>query len=890
MIQIAVQLGILLGTTIYQRYRSDRDQKKALAEQNKRLPGVDQFQFPIVSESDPVPVLFGTHWLRSPNVLWYGFMRQRQNQGDPEAGVARYDGVVLLSYCMGPIDSIQRITSGGSLIDDTEHDLTGGPVRFALNRYDIWGEPQRGGQGGLNGYWTLMPGLPDQPIANLFTQTLTDSSGTPRPEFRDENGDPIMPAFRGLFTVLLGDYLPPGVTPQITAIVDRDGRLSVLPWDSIDRFYFGSNPTLQPIEMLAQRLLSRGYGASQWYPATVAINITEMNPAHIIHELLSDPVYGYGIKSTDLDDELDVGGTFERAANSCAGDTLGLSFVWGQQQSRYETIREVLRHMGAFLVRNPKTGKYELRILRDDYDVATLPVLGPGQIQSVTRYARPDMSVLPTILEAKYIDRETNSERVVKQDDQAGLLTRGEIREEVYYQMAARGDIAARLASNHMIEASAPLAVVELSIPYCEACDFLPGDVFVWQWPDYGIESMVLRVISVTRGMVEDGNVRVRCREDAYAWRDTVYSSPPISTWIDPITPPQNAVAGALELPLGLWLAGARVSMPFARVDDFANETRSVAGVAAIQPTEAHVGYELWTEGLSSLPRLADDQAQWSALVRIDGELRPTSFGIGGVAANKVLSLKNNSTIPIVGQIIAFGIGSGGKQPQEFVYVTAVFEESGVKKITVERALFDTDELYASVTNPVGVTDPVGVIMGYLWDIDEPLQMANRNYSIDIPRPFTGLDNTSNTRVLTTTGRGTLAFADATQRQVVLEGRPNMPIAPYIALISDTGASTLIAWRHRNRLEDRLVFANQSVPAEPGVEYELKIYEVAPVPTLLRTVSGLTGSDNGYAYTYADENADRGGAGPADIMRFEMRAIRDGKDSYFLRSKLYSRV
>jgi hypothetical protein len=882
MIDVAIKLAIAAGWLIYERSRNKREEKKSLAEANKRLPGVDQFEFPVATESDPVPVLFGTQWLRSPNVLWYGFLKRRQQQGDAANLRARYDAVALLSYCAGPVDNVIAIASDGVILDDTVRDLTSGPV-------DLFVEIDSSSEGGgMAGPISLLPGLPAQDIPDLFSETLTDDDGNPYPDFKDINGDPIMPAFRGLFTVLMGAYVDPGDTPEF---LHRLGlNLVYGQADSVERFYFGTQPTFRTIEVLAQRMHLRGYGAAQWYDVAVDISATEMNPAHIIHELLTDPVYGYGIDSSAMDDTINAPvSTFQTAANRLITDELGLSFVYGQQQSRLETIKEVLRHISAFLVRNPRTGKYELRLLRDDYDVSTLPVLGPSIIQGVLRYTRPDITTLPTMVEAIYLDRKTNTERVVRQDDQAGLLTRGEIREEVYYQMAATKAVATRIATNYMLEASAPLALVELSIPYCAACDLLPGDVFVWQWPDYGIQSMVLRVLSVARGMVEDGNVRVRCVEDAYAWRETVYDGPDDSEWIDPVTPALDAPAGALELPLGLWLAGARQTMPFVAVSDFASSEKGVAAVLPFRPNSNHTSYELWSEGLSSLPRLADADADWSARVRVDGTLSPTSFGVGGAAATVKVALKSDSAVPAPGVIVGFGIGTGGKAVQEFVYVTDVYEESGDIQMEFERALFDTDEVVDSIGNPVGITDPVGVIFGYLWDISEPLQMAQRTYAMDVPRPSTGLDNVSNTRVLTSTGRGTLAFADATQREVTIEGRALMPIAPYIYDIDEASSQVTVSWRHRNRLVDQLVFTSDGVTAEAGVTYELRIYEMSPTPQLLRTVTALDGTDDDYVYTNANESADRG-SGLADVLRFELKAIRGGAESYFLRSKLYSRV
>jgi alpha-tubulin suppressor-like RCC1 family protein len=887
MISWVIWAGIAIGSAIYDRQKSNREKNKSLAEANKRLPGVDQIQFPIVTESDPIPVLFGTHWLRSPNVLWYGFVDTRQNNQDRENNVIRYRGCMLVSYCSGPVDYVLKINGDGTPVFTSPYfpiidnwiDLTSGPVDFDVEAPNLWGDPYNGGGGGLAGRMTFLPGLPNQTTPQLFTEPIYRGvypigEGPFYQPFDDENGHPYMPAYRGLFTVLLGQYVP------FDDLVVGDS--------SAVTFELGTSPVFRPIEIMAQRMYQRGFGLPQWYSQAVEIIGIEMNPAHIIHELLTDTVYGYGIGPDEIDDTINAPvSTFQNSANQLLIDSLGLSFVWGQQQSRIDVIKEILRHISAFLVRNPKTGKYELRLLRDDYNAANLPVFGPAQIEQVIRYTRPDASLLPTILEAKYMDRDTNIERVVRQDDQAGLLTRGEIREEVYYQLVARGEVAARIATNHMLELSAPLAVVELSIPYAFGSDLLPGDVFVWNWPDYGVEQMVLRVLSVTRGMLEDGNVRVSCREDAYAWRDTVYSEPPASQWVDPVLQPLPALSLGIELPLLLWVAAARDNSPWARIDDFANDNRGVASLFARPQNVAHVGYELYSEGLSNLPRLVDSGATWSGRVEIDGVFRPTSFGVDAEQATTLARLKFESVVPDVGDIVLLTSGSG-KQPQEFVYIVARNFVSGAWELQIERALFDTDELFNTGSVDGSTVDPVGAVVGRLRDIDDPIQI-DRKYSVDVPKDVVASGGESLLRALTYTGSGVLPFEDAIQVAVPIEGRPFKPIPPYIFNITEIETGTLILWRTRNRRRDRLVFTNEGVSVEADVTYTVRIFEVEPTPQLLHTETNIAGTAPGYLYTFVDEDKDRGG-GLADVLRIEIDADRDGVMSYYTYKRIYKRA
>jgi len=875
----------------FKYYIARREEQKAKAERQASLPGLDSVEYPVVTEAMPVPVLFGTARLKGANVLWSGFFKRRQNDdADRDAGVTRWDGVMLLGFCVGPVDNVRGIQWDDVEIDNTVRDMSGGVVEFTQDDYEIWGNPRTGGGGGVNGRYTFMPGYPDQDTHPLFTETIRGRIGEDE-SFRDDEGKQYMPAYRGLLTCMLGGYDVTFQDLETRDISDQPTTINL--FTNITYFYFGARPQLKPMSITAQRMLVRGFGDPQWYVDTAAVGTNEMNPAHIIHELLSDPVIGGNIDPQYIDDELDgiTASTFQQAANTLLGnDGLGLSFVWSQNQNRIEVIQEVLRHINGVLIRNPATGLYELRLFRDNYSVEFLPVLGESQIVSVDRYTKPAPSALPTILDVKYIDRVTAKERIANAYDQAGLMTRGEIREEVTYQMAATPEIASRLATRDMLEISAPLAVVEIVAPAIVAEQFLPGDLFVWQWPQYGIESMVLRVGSVERGGIDDSDVRLRCIEDSFAWRETVYSSPPDSEWTDPVTEPLNALAVRFEAPLLLWLAAARDRFPFARMEDFASDYRGVAAIAPFRPNDAHTSYELWTNAFSGLPRMADNGGGWSETVGIIGQMNFTAFTRFQVLPpTTTLTIDPTKAWPQEGALLLFG-GGQSKVSQEIMLVTNAYIDGEDYKIDVERALMDTVEFFVgSIDFPLPPVNPTCTVIGKLIAGDETVQVR-RMFGLDVPRPITAGQNFSELRVLTNTGRGQLEYADADVQQTNIEGRPFLPIPPYIYEIREELNSVVVSWHHRNRLVDRIVYTdNATIQAEPGVTYTLTIRELLPIARPLRTVEFLTGDDDSYVYTEEDEQDDRGELALATSLVFQIEAHRDGVNSYFKRTKIYGR-
>lgn len=49
---------------------------------DQRPTGVDDINFPTASAGKDIPVVFGSRWVNSPNVVWYGDVRTRPIRTD----------------------------------------------------------------------------------------------------------------------------------------------------------------------------------------------------------------------------------------------------------------------------------------------------------------------------------------------------------------------------------------------------------------------------------------------------------------------------------------------------------------------------------------------------------------------------------------------------------------------------------------------------------------------------------------------------------------------------------------------------------------------------------------------------------------------------------------
>ena len=124
-----------------------------------------------------------------------------------------------------------------------------------------------------------------------------------------------------------------------------------------------------------------------------------MNPAHIIRECLTDKEWGMGYAATDIDDD-----AFRAAADILYVEQMGISVLWQRENTIEAFVQDIVRHIDAALYVDRRTGKFVLKLIRDDYDPNALITLGPDQIERVENYKRPAFGDLVNSVTTIYDD------------------------------------------------------------------------------------------------------------------------------------------------------------------------------------------------------------------------------------------------------------------------------------------------------------------------------------------------------------------------------------------------------------------------------------------------------------------------------------------------------
>jgi len=125
----------------------------------------------------------------------------------------------------------------------------------------------------------------------------------------------------------------------------------------------------------------------------------DMNPAHIIRECLTDKEWGMGYSTEDIDEE-----SFTIAADVLFSEELGISILWDRETTIEAFIKEITRHVDAALYVDRRTGKFKIKLIRDDYSASDLITLDPTNIERVENYRRPSFGELVNTVTVLYME------------------------------------------------------------------------------------------------------------------------------------------------------------------------------------------------------------------------------------------------------------------------------------------------------------------------------------------------------------------------------------------------------------------------------------------------------------------------------------------------------
>lgn len=484
-----------------------------------RAAALDDFDVPVAEEDRPIPVLFGTWRITGANVLWYGDLMvskiTKSSLFSTQTIGFKYHLGMHMGFCHGPVDEVSRIEWGDKLAWEgsvTEND------EIFIDNAGLFGGAKR--EGGLLVNLAVCMGAADQAVD---------------PYLHSKQPGPT-PAYRGTFCIISKRFIAEKTGAGLRGLLRK-----------VFVGYVGTTPYVKAVAVTATRILA-GWKTDVWYPekAIVTTSVgTGMNPMHIIYQCLSDPEWGMG------EDPLEVinDANFRAMADQLFDEGFGLNMLWNQQTTIEEFVGIVLDHIAGMLAFDHTTGRYEVKLVRGDYDPTTLPIFDESNLDSIDRFDRRSWGETVNDLTLSYTNAETGKGTAIIVQDLGNIASQQRripekadfsgINDPVLMRVVAGRELGARSTPLARLEAQATRAFWQYG----------PGDVIRIRWAAHKLGLTVFRVLGVKGGTLQSGVISVHCVEDIYALPGIEYSEQePTPTPEDGPDTPEDSVdqAGAV--------------------------------------------------------------------------------------------------------------------------------------------------------------------------------------------------------------------------------------------------------------------------------------------------------------------------------------------------------
>jgi hypothetical protein len=738
----------------------------------------------------------------------------------------RYGLTIHMGICQGPVDDVSKIEvddriawwGTGSYPDAPHHQSFWAGLAYAgsvINR----GSPPQGGpissstQTSISAFSLFGGDKKEGGLDGVLNINMGQAGQSPDPVLVAALGNP-QPAYRGILSLVY------------------KGLVSA------------NNPYLKAWATTVRRVKKGWHDDAPWYPALAGIGL-DMNPAHIIYQCLTDPDWGMGYPAAAIDDA-----DFRAAAGALYGESFGLSMMWSQQGTIESFVRIILDHIGGALRINARTGLYQLKLIRADYTIEQLPVFDPSNIAELMSFQRAGWGETINEVTVTYTDPDTRTDTAITIHNLANIQAQGGVvSQKINYSGICRHDIAQRVALRDLTSRSSPLSKAKFTVNR-RAWSLLPGDVMVLNWPKLGLASVVLRVINVSTGTLDNGLITIDAAEDVFGLPLNSYLNQQNQGWVDPQAPPAPSPQRLLtEL----------------NYYDLAT-TVSQADLAYIAPDD---GYPAMIARASSSAAL-----DYTLLISVSGA---DSFAAVDTAAH-ALTTTLTSALAVEEYSTVVVASFDYLQLQQSKYAVI-----GSEYVRIDD--FDIDTSTLTIARGVIDTVPQG------HPASAVIYFADGNLATDPAAWPAGA--TVDAKVITRTGTGELSADLAPIDTVTIRARHNLPYVPAMFRINGTYLPTsvenavTISWVHRNRLsqDSHLIAQDEaSIAPESGQTYGIRIYDQNGV--LSRTLTGITGES--YTYPLDEELADCGGI--QTHLRVELYSERDGLESWQAHSHRFERV
>lgn len=645
-------------------------------------------------------------------------------------------------------------------------------------------------------------------------------------------GDKAEGGIQGSLTVMMGSpwqIYPQWIKNLLGGLVsDFRGVVTAV----FDGLICSLNPYPKTWKIRNRRAL-KGWDGPVWRPSLAVISlvtdssvtnaadpaIKAMNPAHILYECVTNRSWGRGYARARINDA-----SWTAAAQKLYDEKFGLCMAWKREGTLEEFVGDVIRHIGATMYVSRETGLLELKLIRGDYDIASVPLFDYNS--GLLSVEEPETATLVDAVGEviiTYHNPVTDEDLQRRAHNLAVLQTSEGINsQKVSYSGLPTAALADRVANRDLKVQS-----TEASRYTCKfdrrAWKLYPGAVFRISAPDKGISNLVLRAGKLEESDLVKGDITCEALIDVFGLPAQSFSEIENGAYVPPSKTPE--VISDRLIREATYVEVYQRTSPADRA--YIEPTDTTIATIASRSNPLMLNYEILTKTASE-EYVKRNTESFAPTALLDGTIGPY---------NETINFKAGRDLGLVHDGMLIQVGN-----EIMVASDVTVNPDGVTGIMeLTRGIQDT--------LPISHVDNAKIF--FLGD----------NVGSDL-REY-ALGETVKIKMLSATSDAVLNEAAAAEDTIVLGGRQGRPYPPGAAVVTTAGGSVgvysspavgaefSISWAHRDRItqQDRAVgHWESSIGPEAGVTYNVRFYNTAG--TLLDSRTGISGS--GISFTAAD--------------------------------------
>lgn len=469
--------------------------------ENARPDSLDNIDFPRATEDAPIPLILGKVRMKAPNTIWYG----------------DFKSVPIKEKIKTGLFSSKRVTVGHRYFLGLDLALGMGPNTILREIYiddkSAWTGTAGPGKSNVNGIFLSFGGYKN---GGSFKSDAIYYSGE---------------------TDLISQPVDSYVESQV-------GVGNVPAYLGTAHIVFPSAEIGETAQLRKMAFILENYTNSLGLPNNGKIG-EDLNPAEAIYQIMTNNWRGMGVDPAYIDTTslFDIGNTLYDEGN-------GVSVCVTAENTGSSLIQEILRQIDGVAYQDPDTGLIKFKLIRNDYDIDTIPEFDENDVISIQNFSRTSWDEVVAQVKVSYAARDSDSSRVAVSQDMATANMIGRLRSTtISMPLCYDSSLANKIASRERAQLSIPL--FRMTIEFNRNANKLrPGDVFKLNWSEYGLSDVILRVQEFDFGELAKGRIVVKCLQDKFAVDKVVIADPSSSSWVPPVVDPQDiTIASIIEMP-----------------------------------------------------------------------------------------------------------------------------------------------------------------------------------------------------------------------------------------------------------------------------------------------------------------------------------------------------